>query len=1126
MHLSLKMKLIVFAVALVAVPLVTNTVVNTSLSVSQSRYVSQYVSKALEEDAARYLTALLEADHAVVSTVVSKAEDDARRLAASPNLHYYLAAKKGTQAEVRAAVEAQVKGRIGQIKALFDAERQAVSRQLKNDIKLAEALVQRYGKPDLSDTPYRWNAVNQFTKESQSVELPLMRLGSHLVYPVDAFETRSFVVDELTELTGSTCTIFQKMNDAGDMLRVATSVKNREGKRAVGTFIPAVNPDGTANAVVTTVNLGTPYTGRAFVVDDWYQTIYKPLKNPFDEIIGMLYVGVPEKSVGAIRDQVAEARLGQTGFLFIADEEGRIVLHADRRLEGQDAGQALEIPGWSQHVKSVLARKEIFVSVKGADGRDRFLGLLHYPDWKWVLVAVGFWDEFTGKAAEASFDHFAQEMKALWQVGVIQTPEGPKSLYPQIRLLDASGMERLKLVDGSLRQDFGSRADTDWFQQALKTESFYNTGVEISRNTKKPELRIAVPVRDDGRLEGVVVVNLDWSVVWDVLKGKKRGKTGYAAVIDPQGYIVSHPKYSLADGIRVIDDKYGQLAALIKTGLGGAAGSGAYTFEGVAKVMAYKPFVMGSKTYLVVTTLAQDELMAMARQVAEKLDRGRSYTVRWAVGIAAVMILLGIGVAVVFGRRLADPIIRAVHGLNEGADQVAAASSQVAGSSQQLAEGASEQAASLEETSSALEEMASMTRQNADNAAQANALVKRSGEDLAKAQTAMESLEKAMEDIEKASEETHKIIKTIDEIAFQTNLLALNAAVEAARAGEAGAGFAVVADEVRSLAMRAAEAARNTSEIIEETVRKVRTGNEAAALVSRSFAEVAESAVKVGELVAEIAAASGEQAEGIDQVNRAVAEMDKVVQRNAANAEESASASEELSAQAAVVREYVQQLARVVGLVRDAMGGSTTRPGRDELSEADLDQPWEDQKPAPRELRRPQKAPVLPMRPQKHPIKSEEPARNQTARLKPAGARRIKPLMEWSPQYSVGDFDIDQQHQKLFKMVNGLNEAMHLGQGRAVMGRLLSDLVDYTVKHFEAEERAMERANYPDLEAHREAHHKLTQQVGDIVQRFQNGETNITLEVMNFLEQWLKKHIVGMDKKYAPYLHKEKEAIF
>ncbi|MBN2122916.1 MAG: methyl-accepting chemotaxis protein, partial [Deltaproteobacteria bacterium] len=158
-----------------------------------------------------------------------------------------------------------------------------------------------------------------------------------------------------------------------------------------------------------------------------------------------------------------------------------------------------------------------------------------------------------------------------------------------------------------------------------------------------------------------------------------------------------------------------------------------------------------------------------------------------------------------------------------------------------------------------------------------------------------------------------KIIKTIDEIAFQTNLLALNAAVEAARAGDAGAGFAVVADEVRNLALRAAEAARNTASMIEATTKKVRDGSDLVSHTNDAFTQVARSASKVAALVSEISAASSEQAHGIDQLNGAVAEMDRVVQQNAANAEESASASEEMYAQAAEMKRSVQKLADLVG---------------------------------------------------------------------------------------------------------------------------------------------------------------------------------------------------------------------
>ena len=236
--------------------------------------------------------------------------------------------------------------------------------------------------------------------------------------------------------------------------------------------------------------------------------------------------------------------------------------------------------------------------------------------------------------------------------------------------------------------------------------------------------------------------------------------------------------------------------------------------------------------------------------------------------------------------------------VTSAADQVGSASAQVASSSQALAEGSAEQAASLEETSSSLEEMSSMTKQNADNANQADNLMREANQEVAKANNSMTELTTSMEEISKASEETSKIIKTIDEIAFQTNLLALNAAVEAARAGEAGAGFAVVADEVRNLAMRAAEAAKNTADLIEGTVKRVNAGSDLVTKTNEAFDEVAKAAAKVGELVGEIAAASNEQAKGIEQVNQGMAEMDKVTQQNAANAEESSSASEEMTAQA------------------------------------------------------------------------------------------------------------------------------------------------------------------------------------------------------------------------------------
>jgi len=281
--------------------------------------------------------------------------------------------------------------------------------------------------------------------------------------------------------------------------------------------------------------------------------------------------------------------------------------------------------------------------------------------------------------------------------------------------------------------------------------------------------------------------------------------------------------------------------------------------------------------------------------------------------VTAAITVFGLVLSWLMARSISGPINQIIAGLNESSSQIASASSQVSASSQSLAEGSSEQAASIEETSASLEEMASMTRQNADHSRQADSLMQETNSVVRHANSAMTELTGSMESITKASEETSKIIKTIDEIAFQTNLLALNAAVEAARAGEAGAGFAVVADEVRNLAMRAADAAKTTSALIENTVKKIHDGSRLVDSTSSSFSEVATNAGKVGELVGEIAAASSEQAQGIEQVNTAVVEMDKVTQQNAAGAEESASASEEMNAQAEQMKYMVAELVAVVG---------------------------------------------------------------------------------------------------------------------------------------------------------------------------------------------------------------------
>jgi methyl-accepting chemotaxis protein len=264
--------------------------------------------------------------------------------------------------------------------------------------------------------------------------------------------------------------------------------------------------------------------------------------------------------------------------------------------------------------------------------------------------------------------------------------------------------------------------------------------------------------------------------------------------------------------------------------------------------------------------------------------------------------------------------------LNDSSAQVAASSQQVAGSSQSLAEGASEQAASLEETSASLEELSSMTKRNADSAQQAKAAAGQTRQSADTGAGQVKTMQTALTAIAAASNDISNILKTIDEIAFQTNILALNAAVEAARAGTAGAGFAVVADEVRALAQRCAAAAKETAVKIEDSVAKSNQGTLIGAEVARSFESIQQQIVQLDTLVGEIATASTEQSQGIGQVTIAISQMDKVTQANAAGAEESAAASQDLNAQADVLSSAVSDLQRLVGVASKKTAKPVTAP--------------------------------------------------------------------------------------------------------------------------------------------------------------------------------------------------------
>jgi methyl-accepting chemotaxis protein len=293
-----------------------------------------------------------------------------------------------------------------------------------------------------------------------------------------------------------------------------------------------------------------------------------------------------------------------------------------------------------------------------------------------------------------------------------------------------------------------------------------------------------------------------------------------------------------------------------------------------------------------------------------------STSARWlALAVFGVTILVSaVIVNLTIRRSIMGPIVRVIHGVQKAADESAATSDRMAQSGQGVARDAQEQAACVQETSASLEEISATSRQNASRATEADTLMKAARQTVDRAANSMDHLTKSMDAISKSSNQVAVVLKSIDEIAFHTNILALNAAVEAARAGEAGAGFSVVADEVRSLAHRAADAARQSAEMVEKTITDVSQGVKLVSEAHRAFSEVSSTIATGGQVVSQIAASSIEQARGVEHIGQAIARIEAVTQNNAANAQQTAENADAMISQVETTRNHLAELVTVVGL--------------------------------------------------------------------------------------------------------------------------------------------------------------------------------------------------------------------
>ena len=464
-----------------------------------------------------------------------------------------------------------------------------------------------------------------------------------------------------------------------------------------------------------------------------------------------------------------------------------------------------------------------------------------------------------------------------------------------ILLTDSQGIVR---ADSQDAKSIGiSIANRPYFQFAKSGKSGVGNTVK-SRLSGQPIVVVYTPVlAKGGEFKGILAMAVRADQISKRISGTKIGKTGYGWMVDKNGFFVAHPNPDNILKLNIKDLK--GMESIAKDMLAQKSGVEEYVYKGTPKVCGYAPVPLAN--WAIGATQDTAEFMAPVIAIRDGV-----------IIIGLVSLVLAVTLVFLFVSRINKTMSEISEDLGSGADQLASASTEIASSSQSLAEGASEQAAALEETSSTLEELTSTSQDTAKITEGANQLMNQNIAKTAKSLKALKHLTGEMDQIEKDSGQIGTVTKTIDEIAFQTNLLALNASVEAARAGAAGAGFAVVADEVRALALRAAEAAKGTQELLESMRTRIVNGAGSLRNMSSDFEGIVDSATTMGEQTASITEASKEQSLGISQIRDAANQMDQMTQRMAASSEESAASAEELAGQTEMMRSIVISLLALV----------------------------------------------------------------------------------------------------------------------------------------------------------------------------------------------------------------------
>jgi len=610
---------------------------------------------ALKEQTLAIMQASVKIDRQVIINVIGKVVRDAKTLSTSSSIHNYLSARLGKNEVFNRVPEKEAAIIANNIYQMCQAQRQILYKKLSTDLAVLEKILEANGGAELTGLSIEWSAIDQYTSDIHHLVLPILQIGFDEMRGIRSFDQAMPVVDEAKEVIDGSCSIFQRINEQGDMLLVGTTMVAPDGQRAISYYMPSILNNGQTNPVISAIMQGNQYKGRAYIVNEWFISAFKPLKDTDGKIIGMLNVGTRETDNVSVINMINNTVIGKTGYPLIFDSNGTIIMHPKKQFLGKNIIEDLKVNKLSQAFDIIYETKHGIFNYT-YDGRRKFIYYRYYEAWDWVISATGYWDEFNQE--QTAKEMLMKEIKAIAENASIAVDKIKHQAYHCIRYIDEKGYEIVRYQNKMFVNTHQYVGNKKWFRdtQFRRKGIVEIMGVIVDKG--KVILRIATPLRFENKNMGVISIDFNWQILCQLIKQHTYKQDNQRIMIDPTGKIIIHPELSLLDRVSLLNNASAELQNIVKNRmLQGISGQDIYTDQGKRYLIVYTPITMGSQVYSYGIKTAESSCLSIANNIKQNTEDSFGHVVQLLGLAGTMMIICGVLAAYFMTSRIIQPIV-------------------------------------------------------------------------------------------------------------------------------------------------------------------------------------------------------------------------------------------------------------------------------------------------------------------------------------------------------------------------------------------------------------------------------------------------------------------------------------